>query len=364
MRSNIQGIKQNEEFFIYDYQNEFDLIQYENLFIKNGIADKSQDRLNWQHLNNPCNSTFISFAIEQLTKKYAALYTVFPVHFKYFKTTLQAAQSIDTITDYNYRGKGLFILLAKHLYNKASEKGVEFVYGFPNKNSVTGFLQKLNWIEIADVPFLIKPLRPKYFLNLIPILKNFTSIFPNISLFFKIKTRTLKDYQIKSITSFDQSVDEVWKKFAERINIAVDRNQSYLNWRITQKPKEGYITYGLYTNEQKLCAIISYSIKNKHTGKIGYIMDYYFDYNHEKAADNLLKKVIDEMNSKKVDAILTWCFKHSPNYSHYIKSRFYYLPKKLRPIELHFGALDLSKKNNAISKKENWYISYLDSDTV
>jgi sulfur relay (sulfurtransferase) DsrC/TusE family protein len=364
MRPNTQSLNTNIEFFIHDYQNELDLKQYVNLFQSNGITDKSQEIVVWQHVNNPGNNIYISFAIEKNNTDCAALYTIFPVRFKYFDSTFEGAQSIDTITDLKYRGKGLFIMLAKHLYSKALNQGIQFIYGFPNKNSISGFLKKLNWVEVADVPFLIKPLRPKYFLRFLPVLKHIAFLFPDFSFQSKRKSASLKNYQIKSIQTFDQSIDQVWETFSKKINIAVHRSQSYMHWRITQKPNGDYITYGLYSDDNKLCAVISYTIKKKHNGTIGYIMDYFYEYEHEKPARELIKKVMDEMNAQKVDAVLAWCFKHSPNYSHYKESGFYYMPTKIRPIELHFGTLDMAGNFQGLSKKENWYISYLDSDTI
>lgn len=81
----------------------------------------------------------------------AAYYGVFPCLLEYNGTTVLAAQSGDTMTHKQHRGKGLFIQLAKKTYEFAKDNGVKIVFGFPNKNSIHGFFNKLAWIHQDDL---------------------------------------------------------------------------------------------------------------------------------------------------------------------------------------------------------------------
>jgi hypothetical protein len=65
------------------------------------------------------------------------------------------------------------------------------------------------------------------------------------------------------------------------------------------------------------------------------------------------------------DAVLAWCFRHSPNAKAYSRTGFLPLPEKLRPIELHVGVRPLDDSlSEVLGQRKNWYISYCDSDTV
>lgn len=75
----------------------------------------------------------------------AAYYGVFPIIFTIDGKDYLAAQSGDTMTDPNHQKKGLFTQLAKETYNLATKNNVNFVFGFPNKNSFPGFAKKLDW---------------------------------------------------------------------------------------------------------------------------------------------------------------------------------------------------------------------------
>ena len=44
---------------------------------------------------------------------------------------------------------------------------------------------------------------------------------------------------------------------------------------------------------------------------------------------------------------------------------FFKLPEKLKPIELHFGVKSFNNDiSSIVNKRDNWYLSYSDSDTV
>jgi hypothetical protein len=81
----------------------------------------------------------------------AAFYGVFPCFVEFKSKKLLAAQSGDTMTHANHRGKGLFTILAKKTYELAKENHVEFIFGFPNQNSYPGFIKKLDWTHTQNI---------------------------------------------------------------------------------------------------------------------------------------------------------------------------------------------------------------------
>jgi len=77
--------------------------------------------------------------------KAVAFYTVFPCIMEYRGHLLLSAQSGDTMTHPDHRGKGLFLCLAQKTYELARIEGIKLVFGFPNSNSYNGFVKKLLW---------------------------------------------------------------------------------------------------------------------------------------------------------------------------------------------------------------------------
>src|SRR5699024_1108381 len=100
------------------------------------------------------------------------------------------SQSLDTLVAPEARGQGLFNKLASQVYDEAKNRDIAFVYGFPNGNSAHGFFNKLGWVNLDPVPFLVLPLRSRYILSKLPIIKKVSNLLPNITYLKKIKHQT------------------------------------------------------------------------------------------------------------------------------------------------------------------------------
>jgi len=74
-----------------------------------------------------------------------AYYGVIPTLLCYNDRVILAAQSADTMTHPKFRNTGLFTELAKKTYELCRNEGVLLVFGFPNQNSLPGFINKLDW---------------------------------------------------------------------------------------------------------------------------------------------------------------------------------------------------------------------------
>lgn len=339
------------------------LEKYRKCFEKNG-TERVLANLQWLHQQNLAHTNTIYYALQNDTL--AAIYTALPVVFKINKSTVPALQSIDTITDIDHRGKGLFPKLANKLYNDAAQNKFALVYGFPNENSAPGFFKKLQWQPFGEAPFLLKPLNPFYFFKKIwdrkKIQEDFSStnhIYPS-----PIEKRINNHTVIKILNHFDENYDAIWKTVAENIPVCVNRDAAYMNWRYIAKPAEHYYRYGIYING-KLEGIIVYAIKTKHGGLIGYIMDLIYYPSHKKAAKYLLQFASQQFRLQKVDTVLAWSLPGSFNFKSYRKSGYFVLPPKLRPQKLYLGVRPFDDENkDLITNANNWYISYSDSDTV
>jgi GNAT superfamily N-acetyltransferase len=114
--------------------------------------------------------------------KAAAFYGLIPCHFNIKNETFLAAQAVDAMTHPLHQRKGLFTQLVETTHDLARQEGVQFVFGFPNKNSYPG-LFKLGWkflprsmqyflLEASALPFA------KLFLR-IPLLNKIYRLYEN-----------------------------------------------------------------------------------------------------------------------------------------------------------------------------------------
>lgn len=84
-------------------------------------------------------------AVHTPTNEIAAYYGVFPLKARMRNEIHLVAQSGATMTSPKHQRKGLFTELAKITFETAKQEGVRFIFGFPNENSLPGFVKKLNW---------------------------------------------------------------------------------------------------------------------------------------------------------------------------------------------------------------------------
>jgi len=347
-----------QNFKIYPI-NESSLEMYKKCFDENGSSKKTEN-IRWQFLQSTKSNSLVEIAFDEDKSKVAAIYAMSSVKMQIDGNSLVGSQSLDTITDVDYRGLGLFITMAKSVYEKADNDKVALVYGFPNGNSVKGFKKWLGWEILDPVPFLIKPLKSKYFTNKIKALQ----FFPNVNLSYS-SYKSNKKFRVIEKNIFSEEVNDIWRKFSNKIKVAVERDEKYLDWRYIQKPNENYKIAHCYSIDNKYLGFIVYTVKEKHNGRIGYIMELMYDLEEPTAGKTLLDYAIYNIKKEKADCILSWCLEHSPNYPVFKSSFFIDLPEKYRPIELHFGVRAFTDKiKSIVSNRENWYLSYSDSDTV
>lgn len=107
----------------------------------------SEDEILSKHLN--CNGSekfigFIAYTSEQFP---AAYYGVFPQFITCDNKDILVAQSGDTMTHPDHQKKGLFVALAKHTFDYCKTINIQAIFGFPNKNSYPGFINKLDFKE-------------------------------------------------------------------------------------------------------------------------------------------------------------------------------------------------------------------------
>ena len=340
-----------------------ELENYRECFEKNGMK-KDFKNLQWLHQRNLANTNIIYYAMKR--EAVAAIYTAIPLIFSIDGKKKIALQSIDTITDEAHRGKGLFPKLASRLFGDAEKNEFELVYGFPNENSAPGFFKKLQWASFGEAPFLIKPLGLLYFIK--KFFKNqkeaSASGDENVDYSIPPKTELQKNIFIKQLHSFEEDYDLIWKKAVKKIGVCVDRSAAYMNWRYVEKPGEQYAKCGIYIDDQ-LKGVIVFTIKNKHDGRIGYIMELIYEEAFAEVGVMLLKYATKVFKTENVDTALAWCFPHSFNYKSFTQSGYFNLPIKFRPQHLFLGVRALNdQEKNFIENYTNWYISYSDSDTV
>ncbi len=68
---------------------------------------------------------------------------------------LRAVRAVDTATDPDYQGRGLFTALTIQALDEMKSDGVDFVFNTPNDQSLPGYL-KMGWREVGRLPAAVR----------------------------------------------------------------------------------------------------------------------------------------------------------------------------------------------------------------
>lgn len=105
--------------------------------------------LKWQYVDNPCGKVVGYDAFYE--NKLVAHYVTIPVKYSKNNNPYNGLLSLNTATDPEFQGNGLFTKLAEKTYELATTKGYQFIIGVANQNSTHGFIKKLGFKLISSL---------------------------------------------------------------------------------------------------------------------------------------------------------------------------------------------------------------------
>ncbi len=231
----------------------------------------------WKYLENPLKENLI-LVFEDKNGKIVGEEAIVP--FKaYFKGKIvKIGHSVDSMVSKSYRGRGIFKKLALKSLEEGKERGYSYFYGFPNKNSLPIYTQKLKWISYGYIRRWIFPL------NLNILFVKFRIDFSILSPLFKIGTGLIKrNFDIQKVSDF-KGVENYLENLKKRYDIFLLRDEDFLTWRYINHPyykydifkdndnffvlrvkdvdiKRGTIEEFIYKDEVSFSKIVSFSIK-------------------------------------------------------------------------------------------------------
>lgn len=297
--------------------------------------------IEWAFKDNPT-----PFAIARADGRIVGVSAYILSRMKFSDQAGKALQAVDSFVMPQARRKGLFSTLAVAYREHAEQSGIDLVWGFPNENAAPAWFNRLGWTSFGQVPFLIKPLRAGYFLRKL-----------GVDLDFRVSRHS--DANAKPVTSLGKWVDPLWEKVAEGIGVSRQRDREYLSHRLFHSPEAG--SYRVVASaDPNQGALVATREMEKHGGQIAYLMEAFGGGDLRPLIASELGRLAD----RGTELALAWSYPWSPNYSALRKCGFLPLPNRFRSIKIWVGASHISEKGAPASIKSNWYLSYLDSDTI
>lgn len=232
------------------------------------VEDRAPEQFEWQFVDNPAGTLrgYGAFADGRLV----AVYVVAPVRFKIRDEVGLAAQSLDTMTLPEARGKKLFTRLATLTYAAMAEEGrVLFTYGFPNEASTPGFRKYLDWSFLEPLPRFVRPL------DVSPALRK---VSPGLDLRIPVPSlRALlssgSGRSARRVSVVPEDADLLWEDFSSTFDFGLVRDARFLRWRYERKPGTDYVFFEDRPGSGRLAGFGVVAIEDKPFGRVCQVMD-------------------------------------------------------------------------------------------
>ena len=332
------------------------------------IADR--EYLKWQYRDNPAGEAIINIGLNDTKDKVIGQYVIIPAIYKMFNKVDRGTISLNTLTHASYRGKGVFTGLAKAAFRECETK-YAFTIGFPNQNSYHGFVTKLDFNTLENVPLLITPITLS-----ILVQKKTNKILGTISKLFEPifnksirQVITKKESYVEEVT-YDNvhEMDGFWNQVQQKYNIMATRGSEFIKWRYLDAPCRDYKVYVLKDKHSILGYIVG-GIQEVSGIKCGMVVDFLVKPDTDIQKINMLiDTVMNHFIKEKCEMAGALMYKHTEEYKLLRKKHFYKCPKCIEPQPFIPVIRTYNKDSNAlneeINKSQNWFLTMGDYDAV
>lgn len=278
-----------------------------------------------------------------------------------------ASELGDSMVHPDFRRQGMWEKLTAKVIDDAVTQKFFPVYGFPNKNSCPGYINKLSMEIFFYVLRFALPLRPEallfykkkipYFLakSIVFVFNKLRLVFHKLFFLFSPNLQIIKDVKV------DKWVDILWKEESRYCEAGIVKDSDYLKWRFELNP-DNYTIYKALDKHGNCKGFIVTKIRAMNENlKFGFIADFLIPERKFHIFYSLLKAAEKDFIDNRVSLIDAWSTDH-PFYRTGL-ILFGFLPADKLPfiVPRQQGAM-LKEKGWANSKK--WVLSMADSDNI
>ncbi|MBN1946986.1 MAG: GNAT family N-acetyltransferase [Bradymonadales bacterium] len=279
----------------------------------------------WRFLHCPAGPGIVELALDG--DRLAAHYAVTPVRLSIDGLDILAGLSGTTMTHPDYRGLGLFPLLAERTYQRMEASGMACVFGFPNTGSHRGFVKDLRWSDIYEVPTFSLPIDSS-------------------------RTSDEASTHIREIDHFDARFDDLWERARKLHRVIACRNQASLDWRYVANPQSAYRILAYCAGD----AVSGYAVVKSYQQRLQIVDLCALEIDVEK---ELVKGVLALARQLSAQVVDLWLSVHRPLHRELERIGF----SNSAPVT-YFGARRLGQdlSGGTIEDWRNWVLTMGDSD--
>lgn len=224
----------------------------------------------------------------------------------------------DTFTDERYRRTGIFSTLVGMARDECRQRGIEFIYGAPNDNSLPGYRKKLDFQVIQDLrisyvvcPLSSGPVLAKMFPTLSFCARALGGVIdPLLKSLHFVRCGKKTRHIVRKVDRFPETVNDLFHQVARSYDFIISRTREYLDWRFITGPDECHV----FVSESPDGRLMGYCVIAMGTWKdmrVGYLIDHLIDGERSKVLGGLLYEVIRFCRHNGAVMIAAWDLKGS-----------------------------------------------------
>lgn len=321
----------------------------------------------WQYEQIPGGSLVL---LAELDGTVAGYYHALFETLTYEGVPVVAGMVQDVATKAVHRKLGIFKQVGGVALEEMRQKGVEFIYTFPNHRSLPSFIRNHAYSVVTQVPVLLLPLKLGPLArgrvqDKAPALAGLAGLAGSvIQPFYRgWMTRTLHlqhGEQIERLTEATEEMERLAAHLTSQTAISLRRDRQYLQWRFFDKPTQEYEIWGL----RKAGALEAFVVTRTAEilgSRCLMLMDFGYDRGQEQAVCRLASERIHA--AEKSGHALSLAMGLHPVFSALRQLGFRRVPERFDPRVFSLVAKQVSNVPRPLLFEErNWTISLADWD--
>lgn len=231
----------------HDAQDVLALLDYSFRDIQRQAASSREVTLwDWKYANSIFGPATVHVA--RAEKAIIATGASWPMRLTWLGRQFNALQTCDLAVHPDFRRQGLFAQLDKARKENAKRLKVDFLFSFPNANSLPGYA-KFGWVHLGSVPWVVRVLKPW------AVIRDFRRGAKSINLLMPAR------YRLCAVIATTLSLG----RFPEQEGISLFRPQGYWQWRFVDHPSR---QYGVVRSEDKADDFALFTLSKKDSGLV------------------------------------------------------------------------------------------------
>lgn len=351
---------------IVDYTDEYfdEMIEMTIEYYGKDNDISNGDFIRHEYFNNPAGDAFVKIAYDNDNHTMAGQYIVIPRDYFIHGQTYKSVLSLNTLTRDTYRGQQVFTKLAEAVYGSCKDHEVSFCYGAPNPNSFPGFVKKLSFKNMGEIPLYLKIINP---FRLLCDKAHISYSHDDKKVNLNAVNITGKYRIVKITTDNIDLFNPFWKKINKKYEVVGVRDAQYIKWRYIDLPRREYNIY-MALKENEPCGYIIGREAEVAGIRCGMLVDFLFEKGKYDVGDLLLNTVISEFKMNKIGLVGSLMQMHTEEAELLKRKRFFICPKKMLPqpfpiVYRQFKELPVESEQIATNFK-NWFITMGDYDVI